>query len=138
MSAKVTGLNQVLSKYQKLYDDSPYSMHSVDEKGIVVLANKRLHEMLGYKHGELIGESVVKLYSDTVRHDALAGLKKIMEEGYQHNIYTTMITKTGEKLRVDVASSALRDDNGNFMSTITISRTVDSQILLRALHGIVD
>jgi hypothetical protein len=31
----------------------------------------------------------------------------------------------------------LRDEYGKFISTITISREVDSEALLRALHGVV-
>jgi hypothetical protein len=33
-------------------------------------------------------------------------------------------------------SSALYDDEGDFIATVSVSRAVDSDILLRALHGV--
>jgi PAS domain S-box-containing protein len=138
LAAKISDLNMVITKYQKLYENSPYAMHSVNARGYVIMANKKLHQMLGYKPGELVGLLVTKLYADSVRPDVMKGLKEVIEKGAQHNIYSTMLTKEGEKLRVDVASSALYNDRGDFVSTITITRKVDSEILLRALHGVFD
>lgn len=45
---------------------------------------------------------------------------------------------TGEKIRVDIASSSLTDEAGQFLATISISREVQAEALLRALNGITD
>ncbi len=47
-----------------------------------------------------------------------------------------MLKKNGEKLRIDIVSTAIHDEAGEFVGTISVSRPVDSDILLRALHGV--
>ena len=136
LTAKVSDLNSALAKYQKIYEEIPYPMHSADAAGKIVMANKKLHDMLGYDTGELLGIPVTKLYSENVRHEVMNGLERIKVDGEHNTIYTTMVTKKGEKIRVDLASSALKSDSGKFVSTITVARRINSEILLRALHGV--
>jgi PAS domain S-box-containing protein len=138
LSTKVGDLEQSLKTYRNMFEESPYMMHSVDQSGRIVFANKRIHDVLGYDRGELIGKSLSDIYPKSVLHEALQGLKEIQEKGNHHMTYTTMIRKNGEKLRIDIASSSLRSTTGDFLGTISISRQVDAEELLRALHGIVD
>jgi len=137
LSTKLQTLEGSLKLYQNLFVDSPNMMHSIAKDGRIIMANKQIHRRLGYEDGTLVGKSISDIYPKSVLHEAVAGLKKIQEEGQHQMTYTTMVCKNGEKLRVDIASSALRDDKGQFLSTITISREVDSENLLRALHGAV-
>ena len=125
----------VMVKYQKLFEDSPAMVHSVDKDGTIIMANKRLHQTLGYKDNELVGKKLTELYSKTSHAEAMQGLKTIQEKGRHQNIYTTMVTKDGEKIRVDLISSSLKDQHGKFLATITAARPIDSENLLRALHG---
>jgi PAS domain S-box-containing protein len=137
LEEKVEDLQASLQIYQGLFADSPYMMHSVDEKGVIVMANKKVHDMLGYDVASLVGQNISVLYPKSVLHEALAGLNTIKENGFHHVTYTTMVRKNGDKVRIDIASSSLRDRNGKFLSTISISRVVDSEELLRALNGVV-
>jgi hypothetical protein len=50
--------------------------------------------------------------------------------------YTTMLRKNGDKMRVDIVSSSFKDQKGEFVGTISISREVDAEDLLRALNGL--
>lgn len=124
-------------RYQALIENSPNMMHGVNEKGIIVLANKKLHLVLGYEQGKLIGKKITDLYPKAVHHEALEGLKKIIETGHHHTTYSSMVTQQDEKVRVDLISSALHKD-GKFLHTITVARIINSDILLRALHGAID
>lgn len=137
LSDKLETLEETTKIYKNLFEDSPHMMHAVDKNGRIVMANKAIHRKLGYEDGELIGKMLTDLYPKSVLHEAISGLKKIEEEGQHQMTYTTMVRKNGAKIRVDIASSALRDEYGKFISTITISREVDSEALLRALHGVV-
>jgi PAS domain S-box-containing protein len=137
LSIQLSSLQENLKKFQSLYNETPYMMHSVDAHGTIILANKKIHQVLGYREGELIGKSLTDLYPQTVHHEAMYGLRRIMDSGYHHTVYTTFVTKDGQKIRVDIASSSLKDQDGNFMGTISISREIDSEHLLRALHGVV-
>ncbi len=136
LSMQLKNMAEALARYQKLFSDTPYMMHSVDAQGVIQMANKKIHSVLGYIEGELIGRSLNDLYPKSVQHEAFDGLKRIMEQGYHHTTYTSMMTKSGQKVRVDIASSSLRDNEGRFIGTISISREVDSENLLRSLHGV--
>lgn len=137
MAMELNALKTKLDRFQSLYNETPHMMHSVNAEGKIVLANKRIHQVLGYKDGELIGKSITDLYPDSVHHEAVQGLQRIMRDGFHASTYTSMLSKTGEKIRVDIVSSALKDKDGRFIATITISRAVDSENLLRALHGLI-
>lgn len=123
--------------YQNMVESSPNMMHGVDASGKIIVANKKIHDVLGYEPGELIGRDMTELYPKSVHHEAYAGLQKIMETGQHHTTYSSMVTKTGEKIRVDLISSALYRD-GKFLHTLTVARVINSEILLRALHGAMD
>jgi PAS domain S-box-containing protein len=138
LTTKVTDLEQSLKVYRNIFEDSPYMMHSIDNNGKIIMANKRIHEVLGYSQPDLIGKSLADLYPKSVLHEAMHGLQEIKSKGMHHVTYTTMMRKNGEKLRIDIASSALRSASGDFLGTISISREVDAEELLRALHGISD
>ncbi|USN46139.1 MAG: PAS domain S-box protein [Pseudobdellovibrionaceae bacterium] len=135
LTAQVTTLKDSLHKYHELFEDNPAMVHSVDANGHIVMANRRIHEVLGYEPGEMLNLTMYDIYSENVHGEAEKGLKTVMETGSHKSVYSTMITKTGQKIRVDLASSALRDPSGKFMGSISVSRQVDSEALLRALHG---
>lgn len=136
LNNKLETLEETLKRYRNIFEDSPYMMHSVNAEGRIILANKQIHQRLGYEQGELIGKSLADIYPKTVLHEAMQGLEQIKEKGVHHLTYTTMVRKNGEKIRIDIASSSLRNSKGEFLGTISISREVDAEELLRALHGI--
>lgn len=135
MKLKIQNLAAIVETYQDLYEDAPTMMHSVDKNGKIIMANKKIHQVLGYKDGELIGKHLKDLYSQSIQHEAVQGLQRIIEDGHHHSTYTTMIRKNGEKVRVDIVSNALKSDDGEFIATISAARQVDSEAMLRALHG---
>lgn len=132
-------LKQTKSKldiYKDMVMDNPTMIHSVNKAGNIIMANKKMHEVLGYESDELVGKSMFSIYSDAVHTDAVSGLKKIIQAGFHQNAFTTMVKKNGEKMRVDISSTSLVDEKDNFIGTISVSRPVDADILLRALHGV--
>lgn len=138
LSGKVRTLESSLDLYKNIFEDSPNMMHSVDAKGNILMANEKIHRVLGYENGALVGKPLSILYPKTVLHEAISGLEQIKEKGFHHMTYTTMQRQNGDKIRIDITSSALRNLNGDFVGTISISREVDAEELLRALNGIVD
>lgn len=135
LQRKVSEMTTSKEKFQKIFEDSPYMIHGVDAEGKVILANKKIHDRLGYTQNEIIGKKIQDLYPSTMVPMAIDGLRRIMDEGSHTTTYTSMLTKMGDKIRVDIASSALKDSSGEFISTISISREIDSEALLRALNG---
>lgn len=135
---KVKEIEKHLEIYEKTFHETPYMMHAVNEKGDILMANKREHDMLGYKMGELSTKTIYDIYAKSVHHEATQGLKKVIETGVHQMTYTTLMKKNGTPLRCDIASSAIFGDDGKFISTISVLRPIDSDELLRILNGIVD
>lgn len=127
-----------LEIYEQAFQETPYMMHAVNKDGKIIMANRREHDTLGYEDNELVGKTIFDLYSKTMHADAAAGLKKVMDSGFHHVTYTTLLKKDGSPLRCDIASAAIFDDHHNFVSTISVLRPVDSDEMLRALNGIVN
>ena len=119
--------------YQRLFLETPYMMHSADENGKILLANKKIHETLGYKAGELTGMTIFDLYPREMHPGAQEGLKRIKAQGYHQTTFTEMTRKDGLRVRVDIASSALKDKSGKFIGTISVCRRIDSDALIHAL-----
>jgi PAS domain S-box-containing protein len=124
--------------YKNVFHEVPYMMHAVDAEGKILMANKREHDVLGYQDGELVGKTIYDLYAKSMHHEAIQGLKRVMEAGHHHMTYTTLLSKTGASIRCDIASSAIRNKHGEFISTISVLRPVDSDEMLRILNGIVN
>lgn len=130
-------LERQLEMYQTAFHETPYLMHAVDKNGVILMANKREHDFLGYPDGELVGKTIFDIYAASMHAEAKRGLQQVIKHGVHPVTYTTLERKDGRTSRCDIASSAIHDHNGNFVSTISVLRPVDSEELLRALHGIV-
>ncbi|OQW52377.1 MAG: hypothetical protein A4S09_08450 [Proteobacteria bacterium SG_bin7] len=130
-------LKENLKVYRTVFHETPYMMHAVDRDGKILMANKREHETLGYPDGALIGKTIFDIYSPSMHDEARKGLEQVIKTGHQNVIYTSLVKKDGSTIRCDIVSSAIVDNNGNFVSTISALRPVDSEELLRSLHGIV-
>jgi PAS domain S-box-containing protein len=127
-----------LDKYRQLFESNPSMMHSVDSHGTILLANPAIHEFLGYAPGELIGKTVFDLYPETIHDLIRQGLKEVVTSGHHKFEYTSLLRKNGSVVRVEVISSALYDHDAKFVGTVTLTRPVDGENLLRALHGVFD
>lgn len=134
---KLESLSKRLEVYQQAFHETPYMMHAVDSEGKIIMANKMEHEALGYQDGELIGKSILDIYSSEHHKEALMGLRRVMVTGHHHVTYSTLVKKNGGLLRCDLASSSLSDKDGKFLSTITVLRPVDEDEIMRILTGVV-
>lgn len=121
-----------------IVEKSPFMFHSVDASGNIVIANEKLHSELGYYPKELIGKSVYDLYDPREKPAVAASLKEISTSKTSVKVYTTYLRKNKEPLKVEVISTAILNSKGDFIATSSISRILDSDSLLRVLHGIYD
>jgi PAS domain S-box-containing protein len=126
LSIRVQTLQDLVHIYKEAFDNSPLMMHSLDGRGNIVMANRKIHEALGYEPGELIGKGIQQLYPHTMHDLAIDGLEKIKRIGFHNSTTTQMIKKDGHTLNVDIVSSALKNSEGTFLATISISRSLES------------
>lgn len=127
-----------LSNIGGVVEKSPFMFHSVDAQGTIVIANEKLHSELGYQPKELIGKSINDLYTTGDKDLVFESLKKLQASDQTIKVYTTYVRKNKDPLRVEVVTTAIRNKKGEFIATSSISRILDSDSLLRALHGIYD
>lgn len=123
---KMRGQMQEMSRYLQTYDmvfqSGLFGLHSADREGRIIVANEKLHNFLGYPLGELVGKSIFDLYPKEMHELAKGGLQTVMESGRHNLTQTLMCHCNGEKVSVDLASAAMRDEKGRFIGTFTISR----------------
>lgn len=124
-----------LTKFSGVIEKSDFMVHSVNEQGRILLANEKMHTSLGYSPKELIGQSIMDLYDINFHQQIQNSLKEIVEGRESVKAYATYLTKFKKPIRVEIFTTAIRDPMGKFISTSTISRVIDSEELLRALHG---
>lgn len=125
---------RLLSDYQQMFQDSPYLMHSVDMNGKIIAANRMIHFVLGYEHGELLGRTLRHLYPPDHYAQAMEGLETVKKLGFHPMVSATMIKKDGDLVRVDIASSARKGERGQPDGTITVGRLSDSYRMLNYLQ----
>jgi PAS domain S-box-containing protein len=133
---KLQKVEEELKNYEVAIAGSQFMFHSVDGNGKIVLANERLHEVLGYDPKELIGKSIYDLYPKEFWAAVEGSLKQIQTSGI-HQMNTSYRRKSGEFLKVEVGSHAIVDRKGNFLATSTLARVVDGDSLLRSLNGVI-
>lgn len=139
LELEVQSIQQLMGVYREIFEASPLIMHSVDEHGQIVMANRKAHEALGYIGGELIGKSIFDLYPHTVHDQARKGLETIKETGKHESTMTSMVRKDQSMINVDLVSSALRSPKGEFLGTITAARPVEeTRALLEAVHDMIN
>lgn len=125
LKTRMTEMSRYIETYDTVFQSGLFGLHSADREGKIVFANQRLHEILKYSPGELLGRSIFELYPPEFHGEARAGLKRIMETGTQQLTFSAMINRANEHVRVDLASAALKDELGQFVGTFTISRPHD-------------
>jgi PAS domain S-box-containing protein len=118
-------VSEALAYYKQLYENAPYMIHSVDASVKIMGCNQKMHEILGYAPGQLIGKSIEDIYTKTFHQDIRDSLQVLMSEGASLQVLSEMITSTGQILHVEVQSSVFNDANKKPVGTISITRVLE-------------
>ncbi|HEY9882534.1 MAG TPA: PAS domain S-box protein, partial [Thermosynechococcaceae cyanobacterium] len=111
---------------QDLYDKAPCGYHSLDAEGRFVRINDVELQWLGYERQEILG----KLFSDLLTSPSIQTFQehfpKFKQVGWVRNLEFEMICKDGSLLSVNLNSTAIYDESGNYvMSRSTLFDTRD-------------
>lgn len=104
----------------KLYNSSPMGLHSLDIDGIYMLVNDTELEWLGYERDELIGKK--KLIDFIIPAHQIRFIEiypLFMVEGFVKEFEVDLIRKNGSILPISLNSTAIYDDEGNFIMSRT-------------------
>ncbi len=125
-----------LNLYESFFTKSPFMMHSISTDGHIQMANEILHAVLGYEYGELIGKTIFDLYPQEYHESAKEGLKTILSDGYHKTVRSQMVHKNRSLIEVELVSKILMDDHSKRLGTITVSRPLDMDYLVKCLPQI--
>jgi len=120
--------------YENFFDKAPFMMHSVNSEGKIQMANEMLHRVLGYEYPELIQRDLSDLYTEENLSKAQKGVQVIFKEGFHKVVKSAMLTKSGEAIEVELASRALVNTLGHRVGTVTVSRPLDMNVLIKSLR----
>lgn len=122
--------------YESFFAKSPFLMHSVNKEGVIIMANEILHSLLGYEYGDLIGKTIFDLYPKEAHKYAEEGLKTIFQKGYHKVVQSKMVHKNKTEIPVELVSRVLTNQFDQIIGTMTVSRPLEMEILLKVLPQI--
>ena len=106
-----------------LLDSFPDMIHSVNEAGDIVYANRTAEQLLGYSHEELYSMNVRQIYADEIIKDMELGFQELKRSG-DKSTESILQARDGTKIPVEIRSFGIYDDDGNFIRTFSILRDI--------------
>ncbi len=107
-------LKQSEAKYQRLYNQTPVLLHSVDRDARLVEVNDYWLKTMGYERNEVIGRKVTDFYTEASRKYAQeAAQPAFFRDGLVKDLYYQLVKKNGEVVDVHLSATAERDASGN-------------------------
>ncbi|MDD5288142.1 MAG: ATP-binding protein [Dehalococcoidales bacterium] len=90
----------------------------------LLIVNRAALEVLGYKSEELIGQSLEVIIDEKneATESDVGNTVNLLTQGEIHDIEIILKTKTGHGIPVSVATSLVRDENGNVRGSVCIAR----------------
>jgi PAS domain S-box-containing protein len=109
--------------FEIILDNFPDIIHSIDENGNIIFTNRAAETMLGYSRTELLSMNIRELYDPEILEAVEAGFTDLKTKG-DKRVESVLITKSGERLPVEIRSFSIYDDSGNFLRTFSILRDI--------------
>jgi PAS domain S-box-containing protein len=113
-------LQEALSQAQTLYNQAPCGYHSLDINGVFVSINDTELEWLGYSRDEVVGkmgfEDVILPQNRELLGDRL---QRLIDDGELEGAEYEIKRRDGSVFHALLSSSAVRDENGRFLRSIT-------------------
>lgn len=108
--------------FETLLDNFPDMIHSVNEEGKIVYANKTAESLLGYTRKELLSMEIRQLYADSVLKNVDEGFSDLKKHGDKVIPESLLKSKDGTQIPVEIRSFSIYDDNNIFVRTFSILR----------------
>ncbi len=108
--------------FETLLDNFPDMIHSVNDKGTIVYANKTAESLLGYSREEFLSMDIRQLYADSVQRNLDEGFSDLKKHGEKVIPESFLKAKDGTQIPVEIRSFSIYDDNNIFVRTFSILR----------------
>jgi PAS domain S-box-containing protein len=99
--------------------------------GVIEYVNPALEKITGYSREELVGESVSSLPGFLAGSDECVLYDRVRKDGRPWSGRQARKKKSGEVIDVNVTISPVRDESGQIISTVSITRDITREIRLQ-------
>jgi len=110
-------------RYRSLFEESRDMMHIINVDGRIIAVNQAELDVLGYSREEMIGKLSIELLAPDALEITLQSLKKVMQGAMIPLTESVLLTKTGERLHVEVSATP-QFENGKVVSVLGILRDI--------------
>ncbi len=125
-------LRDYVAEFEELYHSAPCGYHSLDANGEFVRINRTELQMLGYEEAEIIGH---KRFVDLLTPESIQTFEDNFEivktRGWIRDVEFQMIHKDGGIVPVSATVVALRDEQGNYISSRSTTIDISDRVRLR-------
>jgi len=117
-------LRESEERYRLIFERAANLIVSLDNNGMILTVNRRVHDLLGYSSEELIGQSIESIIHPDCLEKARESLQQISQNGYPFEREYQMIRRDGLNIDVSVNSAGMRDESGKQTKSIWIFQDV--------------
>jgi len=110
MKALENAIRKSKNRYQDLFENTSVSIYSTDTHGAILSLNRKAEELLGYTSDELIGEHVRVIMPEEEIARSLERARTLLRGGSLPPFETDFISRDGERKRVEVYLTAIREE----------------------------
>ena len=108
------------AKFKALYHNTPALFNSLDSEGKIIEAGDYFLESTGYSREDVVGKMAFDFLTPESKN---YGMSKVFPEyvknGYCKNIPLKFIKKNGEIMDILFSSVVIKDENGQFLKSLT-------------------
>lgn len=131
----------LLRRLRAAVDSAPSGLLMVDDRGVIVLANREIERLFGYARGELVGQRVELLVPDHARglhvNQRHAYAEAPAERPMGHGRNLTGRRKDGSEVAIEIGLSSVPTDEGAYVlaAVVDITARQEAEDLRRRLEA---
>jgi PAS domain S-box-containing protein len=111
---------KLIDEYSATLDTASSAIASIDAAGIIVGYNRAAAKIFGTNRKALLNTEFKRLMLNEEYETAMKRLHDVAVKGHSYGGEYRMIKKNGEKIYVSVSSTAVLDNDGKFIRTISV------------------
>lgn len=113
--------------FRTIFEASPIGISLVNERGVFLLANRALEDILGYTEAELCSLSEDITFPEDVEPGLTYWRELVAGEREVFRVEKRVRRKDGEIRVVSWTAAAVRDEKGNFLYSVHLTRDITDQ-----------
>lgn len=110
-----------------IVDSADDAIISKDLNGIITSWNNGARRLFGYQPEEIVGQSILKLIPDDLRHEEEEILRRLRAGDNIEHYETTRVSKNGDLREVSITISPILNSEGEVIGASKIARDVSNQ-----------